>query len=99
MYITITLVMMRKMMSILFLVLVLIISLGLGQLTYISEGMEAADPNIEETPDTDTLLEDEEVDKEDVPEVNADLVPDPENPTFDVAPMDGTSTESMSNYR
>ena len=97
MYITITLVMMGKMMSILFLVLVLLISLGLSQFTYVSEGMEAGEPSVEDIPDMDKLM-DEEVNAEENVEVNPDMVTVNGKPTFDIAPMDSTSTENMSNY-
>jgi len=98
MYITITLVMMGKMMSIVFLVLVLLISLGLSQFNYVSEGMEAAESSVEEAPDMDKLAE-EDVETEEVSEVKPDMVTVNDKPKFDVAPMEGTSTENMSNYR
>jgi hypothetical protein len=90
--------MMGKMMSILFLVLVLLISLGLSQITYVSEGMETESPSVKDTSDMDMLGE-EEVMEEDVSEVEPDMVTVNEKPKFDVVPMEGTSTEGMSNYR
>lgn len=98
MYITITLVMMGKMMSILFLVLVLLISLGLSQLTNVSEGMETAEQAVEEEPILDKSPSVEEVD--DVPSnPKGDMVSDNDKLNSEVVPMEGGLTENMSNYR
>ena len=98
MYITNTLVMMRKMMSILFLVLVLLISLGLSQFTNVSEGMEAVEPTSEEEPKMEKSKCDAEV-KYIPPEPKADMVAEKDVIESDVAPMQGGLTENMSNYR
>lgn len=98
MYITITLVMMGKMMSILFLVLVLLISLGLSQLTNISEGMETAEPAAEKVPEMEKSPCDAEV--KDLPsKPKADMVSDTTAVKSDIVPMEGGLTENMSNYR
>jgi hypothetical protein len=99
MYITITLVMMRKMISILFLVLVLLISLGLSQIINVSEGMETEEPSaevaapeMEKSPDA--------VDVNDIPsKPKADMVSENDDVKPDVVPMEGGLTENMSNYR
>lgn len=98
MYITNTLVMMRKMMSILFLVLVLLISLGLSQLTNVSEGMEAVEPTSEEEPEMEKSKCDSEV-KYIPPESKADKVSENDVIESDVVPIQGGLTENMSNYR
>lgn len=98
MYITITLVMMGKMMSILFLVLVVLISLGLSQLTNISEGMETVEPTDEEIPEMEKSPDDKEV--KDIPsESKTDMVSDNDVVNSEVVPMEGGLTENMSNYR
>ena len=102
MYITNTLVMMRKMMSILFLVLVLLISLGLSQLTNVSEGMEAVEPGVEPTSEEEPKMEKSKCDAEVKyipPEPKADMVAEKDVIESDVAPMQGGLTENMSNYR
>ena len=106
MYITNTLVMMRKMMSILFLVLVLLISLGLSQLTNVSEGMEAVEPGVEpgveptseEEPEMEKSKCDAEV-KDIKPDSKAEMVSENDVMLSDVVPMEGALTENMSNYR
>lgn len=98
MYITITLVMMGKMISILFLVLVLLISLGLSQLTNISEGMETVEPTDEEIPEMEKSPDDKEV--KDIPsESKTVMVSDNDVVNSEVVPMEGGLTENMSNYR
>ena len=83
---------MRKMMSIVFLLLVLIISLGVSvymeSTKVVNEGME----NEEEMPA-------EEMPAEEMPaEENASTEVSGEDSTFDVSPMEGSCTETMSNY-
>ena len=102
MYITNTLVMMRKMMSILFLVLVLLISLGLSQLTNVSEGMEAVEPGVEPTSEEEPEMEKSKCDAEvkDIkPDSKAEMVSENDVMQSDVVPMEGALTENMSNYR
>ena len=102
MYITNTLVMMGKMMSILFLVLVLLISLGLSQLTIVSEGMETTEPeavsSAEEEPEMEKSKCDDEV-KYIPPESKAVMVSENDTGKSDVVPIEGGLTENMSNYR
>jgi hypothetical protein len=80
---TINLVIMRKMMSMLFLLLVLIISLGLSAYMQINEGFEDNDISSEETP--------VEVEKEETPVE--------ESKSEDVVPVDDSCTETMTTYR
>ena len=91
--------MMRKMMSIVFLLLVLIISLGLSAYMQTSpemkEGMEQSEPELE---------------GEVAPELEGEVSPDLEGEvkplqvdnakesTLDVTPMEGSCTETMTNY-
>ena len=88
--------MMRKMMSIVFLLLVLIISLGVSvymeSTKVVNEGME-------------NEMEEEEMPAEEMPaeempaeEMPADKAASGEDSTFDVTPMEGSCTETMSNY-
>lgn len=99
MYITITLVMMGKMMSILFLVLVLLISLGLSQIINVSEGMENAEPTAEvAAPEMEKSPCDAVV--KDIPdEPKADTESENAVVKSEVVPMEGGLTENMSNYR
>lgn len=90
--------MMGKMMSILFLVLVLLISLGLSQLTNVSEGMEAAVPSTEEEPEMEKSSCDAEV-KEIPVESTAPMVSENDTTISNIVPMEGGLTENMSNYR
>jgi len=103
---------MRKMMSIVFLLLVLIISLGVSvymeSTKVVNEGME----NEEEMPTEEMPAEEmpaEEMPAEEMPaeEMPAEEMPAEENAstevsgedsTFDVSPMEGSCTETMSNY-
>ena len=92
---------MRKMMSIVFLLLVLIISLGVSvymeSTKVVNEGMEneimEEDMPAEEMPA-------EEMPAEEMPteEMPADKAASGEDSTFDVTPMEGSCTETMSNY-
>ena len=108
--------MMRKLMSIVFLLLVLIISLGVSVYIEASttpkEGMEDATTGNQEVEGEDVTatevtdmppIDDMVVDAQVVPDEapNGDEVKDPngESSTFDVSPMEGTCTESMSNYK
>ena len=83
--------MMRKMMSIVFLLLVLIISLGVSvymeSTKVVSEGME------------NEMME-EEMPEEEMPaeEMPTEKAASGEDSTFDVTPMEGSCTETMSNY-
>jgi hypothetical protein len=99
--------MMRKMMSIVFLLLVLIISLGVSvymeSTKVVNEGME----NEEEMPAEEMPAEEmpaeempaEEMPAEEMPaEENASTEVSGEDSTFDVSPMEGSCTETMSNY-
>ena len=88
---------MRKMMSIVFLLLVLIISLGVSvymeSTKVVNEGME----NEEEMPAEEMPAE--EMPAEEMPaEENASTEVSGEDSTFDVSPMEGSCTETMSNY-
>ena len=98
---------MRKMMSIVFLLLVLIISLGVSvymeSTKVVNEGME----NEEEMPAEEMPAEEipaeempaEEMPAEEMPaEENASTEVSGEDSTFDVSPMEGSCTETMSNY-
>ena len=93
---------MRKMMSIVFLLLVLIISLGVSvymeSTKVVNEGME----NEEEMPTEEMPAEEmptEEMPTEEMPaEENASTEVSGEDSTFDVSPMEGSCTETMSNY-
>ena len=88
--------MMRKMMSIVFLLLVLIISLGVSvymeSTKVVSEGMEN-EMMEEEMPAEDMPAE--EMPAEEMP---AEKAASGEDSTFDVTPMEGSCTETMSNY-
>ena len=97
----------RKMMSIVFLLLVLIISLGVSvymeSTKVVNEGME----NEEEMPTEEMPAEEmpaeempaEEMPAEEMPaEENASTEVSGEDSTFDVSPMEGSCTETMSNY-
>ena len=87
---------MRKMMSIVFLLLVLIISLGVSvymeSTKVVNEGME------NEMMEEDMPAED--MPAEDMPaeEMPAEKAASGEDSTFDVTPMEGSCTETMSNY-
>ena len=88
---------MRKMMSIVFLLLVLIISLGVSvymeSTKVVNEGME----NEEEMPAEEMPAE--EMPAEEMPaDENASTEVSGEDSTFDVSPMEGSCTETMSNY-
>jgi hypothetical protein len=98
---------MRKMMSIVFLLLVLIISLGVSvymeSTKVVNEGME----NEEEMPTEEMPTEEmpaeempaEEMPAEEMPaEENASTEVSGEDSTFDVSPMEGSCTETMTNY-
>ena len=98
---------MRKMMSIVFLLLVLIISLGVSvymeSTKVVNEGME----NEEEMPTEEMPAEEmpaeempaEEMPAEEMPaEENASTEVSGEDSTFDVSPMEGSCTETMTNY-
>jgi predicted transcriptional regulator len=100
--------MMRKLMSIVFLLLVLIISLGVSVYIEASttpkEGMEDATAGNQEVEGEDvTATEVTDMPPIDDMVVDAQVVPDEapngESSTFDVSPMEGTCTESMSNYK
>ena len=86
--------MMRKMMSIVFLLLVLIISLGVSvymeSTKVVSEGME--NEMMEEEMPADEMPTEEMPTEEDKPDASG------EDSTFDVTPMEGSCTETMSNY-
>ena len=88
--------MMRKMMSIVFLLLVLIISLGVSvymeSTKVVSEGME--NEMMEEEMPTEEMPA-EEMPSEEMP---AEKAASGEDSTFDVTPMEGSCTETMSNY-
>ena len=88
--------MMRKMMSIVFLLLVLIISLGVSvymeSTKVVSEGME--NEMMEEEMPADEMPA-EEMPAEEMP---AEKAASGEDSTFDVTPMEGSCTETMSNY-
>ena len=84
--------MMRKMMSIVFLLLVLLISLGLSVYTQLTEGMESEEQS-EGAMDIQNL--ETEMENVDVPfdeAVKPDEEPEPE-------PVEDSSTETMTNYR
>ena len=93
--------MMRKMMSIVFLLLVLIISLGVSvymeSTKVVSEGMEN-EMMEEEMPAEEMPAE--EMPSEEMPseEMPAEKAASGEDSTFDVTPMEGSCTETMSNY-
>ena len=97
--------MMRKMMSIVFLLLVLIISLGVSvymeSTKVVNEGMENEDTE-EEMPTEEMPTEEmptEEMPAEEMPvEENASAEVSGEDSTFDVSPMEDSCTETMSNY-
>lgn len=81
--------MMRKMMSIVFLLLVLIISLGLSAYMQITEGMDnesQGDIQSETSTDLDTQPVDGDADKE-------------EPVVTDVTPVEDSCTETMTNYK
>ena len=93
--------MMRKMMSIVFLLLVLIISLGVSvymeSTKVVNEGMEN-EMMEEEMPAEEMPAEEmpaEEMPSEEMP---AEKAASGEDSTFDVTPMEGSCTETMSNY-
>ena len=97
--------MMRKMMSIVFLLLVLIISLGVSvymeSTKVVNEGME--NEMEEEMPAEEMPAEEmpaEEMPAEEMPaeEMPAEKAASGEDSTFDVTPMEGSCTETMSNY-
>lgn len=88
---TINLVIMRKMMSMLFLLLVLIISLGLSAYMQINEGFEDNDISSEETP--------VEVEKEVEESAEKEETPVKESKSEDVVPVDDSCTETMTTYR
>ena len=109
--------MMRKMMSIVFLLLVLIISLGVSvymeSTKVVNEGMEneeempaeempAEEMPAEEMPAEEMPAEEmptEEMPTEEMPaEENASTEVSGEDSTFDVSPMEGSCTETMTNY-
>ena len=83
--------MMRKMMSIVFLLLVLIISLGVSvymeSTKVVSEGME-----------NEMMEEEMPADEMPAEEMPAEKAASGEDSTFDVTPMEGSCTETMSNY-
>ena len=96
---------MRKMMSIVFLLLVLLISLGVSvYMNSVSSLKEGADGNDSTETEEETGLVDG-----DVPPVTEGEVPpvtDESKPaatgdesTFDVSPMEGSCTETMTNYK
>ena len=87
---TINLVIMRKMMSMLFLLLVLIISLGLSAYMQINEGFEDNDISSEETP-VEVKEVEESAEKEETPVK--------ESKSEDVVPVDDSCTETMTTYR
>ena len=93
--------MMRKMMSIVFLLLVLIISLGVSvymeSTKVVSEGMEN-EMMEEEMPEEE--MPEEEMPAEEMPaeEMPTEKAASGEDSTFDVTPMEGSCTETMSNY-
>ena len=98
--------MMRNMMSIVFLLLVLIISLGVSvymeSTKVVSEGME--NEMMEEEMPTEEMpaegMPAEEMPAEEMPseEMPAEKAASGEDSTFDVTPMEGSCTETMSNY-
>jgi len=93
--------MMRKMMSIVFLLLVLIISLGVSvymeSTKVVSEGMEN-EMMEEEMPAEDMPAEDMPAEEMPAEEMPAEKAASGEDSTFDVTPMEGSCTETMSNY-
>jgi hypothetical protein len=93
---------MRKMMSIVFLLLVLLISLGFSCCLRVEkEGMEGAEddnavvdePKVE-APEPENVEEESNEEEEAV----ADVKPEEQQSTFNVSPMEGSCTETMSNY-
>lgn len=93
---------MRKMMSIVFLLLVLLISLGFSCcLPVEKEGMEGTEddnavvdePKVE-APKSENVEEESKEEGEPV----ADVKPEEQPSTFNVSPMEGSCTETMSNY-
>lgn len=93
---------MRKMMSIVFLLLVLLISLGFSCCLRVEkEGMEGAEdvnavvdePKVE-APESENVEEESKEEGEPV----ADVKPEEQPSTFNVSPMEGSCTETMSNY-
>lgn len=93
---------MRKMMSIVFLLLVLLISLGFSCCLRVEkEGMEGAEddnavvdePKVE-SPESENVEEETKEEGEPV----ADVKPEEQPSTFNVSPMEGSCTETMSNY-
>ena len=93
--------MMRKMMSIVFLLLVLIISLGVSvymeSTKVVSEGMEN-EMMEEEMPAEDMPAEEMPTEEMPAEEMPAEKAASGEDSTFDVTPMEGSCTETMSNY-
>lgn len=93
---------MRKMMSVVFLLLVLLISLGFSCcLGLEKEGMEGAeddnavvDESNVEAPESENVEEESKEEGEPV----VDVKPDEQPSTFNVSPMEGSCTETMSNY-
>jgi hypothetical protein len=94
---------MRKMMSIVFLLLVLLISLGFSCCLRVEkEGMEDGveadnatddEPKVE-APESENVEEESKEEGEPV----ADVKPEEQPSTFNVSPMEGSCTETMSNY-
>ena len=93
--------MMRKMMSIVFLLLVLIISLGVSvymeSTKVVSEGMEN-EMMEEEMPAEEMPTEEMPTEEMPTEEMPAEKAASGEDSTFDVTPMEGSCTETMSNY-
>ena len=95
---------MRKMMSIVFLLLVLLISLGvsvyMNSVSSLKEGLD--DDSTEAEGDAPTEAEGEvpPVTEGEVPPVTDESKPAAtgEESTFDVSPMEGSCTETMTNY-
>jgi hypothetical protein len=93
---------MRKMMSIVFLLLVLLISLVFSCCLRVEkEGMEDGeagnaddDESKVESPESENMEEESKEEEEPV----ADVKPQEQPSTFNVSPMEGSCTETMSNY-
>ena len=93
---------MRKMMSIVFLLLVLLISLGvsvyMNSVSSLKEGLDDDSTEAEVPPVTEGEVP--PVTEGEVPPVTDESKPAAtgEESTFDVSPMEGSCTETMTNY-
>lgn len=86
--------MMRKMMSIVFLLLVLLISLGLSAYTQLTEGMES-----EEQSEGAMDIQNLETEMENVGVPFDEAVKPDEEPEPEPEPVEDSCTETMTNYR